>query len=192
MSRYDAVVYDLDGTLVELDVDWDAVRTDVVSVYDSSGYEPPSRSLWDLLEAAASYDLHDDVTETIAAHEREGARSSRRLEYADRALDQSVPVGVCSLNSESACHLALEEHDLTAAVDVVVGRDTVETWKPDPEPLLWAVDELDATPSSALFVGDTVRDERTAKRAGTDFTYVGGATTHWRARLRGWLGTTLG
>jgi hypothetical protein len=34
-----AVVYDLDGTLVTLAVDWDAVATDVIAVYEDSGID---------------------------------------------------------------------------------------------------------------------------------------------------------
>ncbi len=172
-DRYEAVVYDLDGTLVELDVDWDAVTAAVLEVYESAGVEPPSTELWVLLEEAASNGLRSAVESTIAAHERDGARSSPRLSLADEVDDRSVPVGVCSLNCEAACRIALETHDLADAVDAVVGRDTVSTRKPEPEPLLETLDRLEATPAASLFVGDSSRDELTAQRAGTAFEYVG-------------------
>jgi HAD superfamily hydrolase (TIGR01549 family) len=173
VSEYDAVVYDLDGTLVDLAVDWNAVAIDVVAVYARAATEPPSHNLWELLEAASNLEIAPAVEETIADHEREGARLSRRLAHADELLERSVPVGVCSLNCEAACRIALDEHDLEPAVGAVVGRDTVETRKPDPEPLLETVRGLDADPKTTLFVGDSERDERTAIRAGVDFEYVG-------------------
>ncbi|RQG95859.1 HAD family hydrolase [Natrarchaeobius chitinivorans] len=173
MTDYDAIVYDLDGTLVDLDVDWDAVAADVLGVYDAADVDPQSRDLWDMLEDASEVGLAREVESTIAAHEREGAPTSPRLAHAEELLERTVPVGVCSLNCEAACRIALEEHDLRTAVDVVVGRDTVATRKPDPEPLLWAVEELDASPGETLFVGDSPRDELTADRAGTAFEYVG-------------------
>ncbi|GAB3027183.1 HAD family hydrolase [Natronobiforma cellulositropha] len=173
-ASYDAVVYDLDGTLVHLDVDWGAVASDVLGVYESAAVDVPSRDLWDLLLAAPEYGLADPVEAAIAAHERDGARTATRLATADDVATQSVPVGVCSLNCEAACRIALESHGLLTAVETVVGRDTVETQKPDPEPLLAAVDGLEATPERALFVGDTRRDKLTADRAGTAFAYVDG------------------
>ncbi|WP_306059505.1 HAD family hydrolase [Natronococcus wangiae] len=173
MTEYDAIVYDLDGTLATLNVDWAAVATDVRTVYDDAGVIPPSDGLWDMLEAAADAGLTTDVESTIAAHEREGARTSRRLTHADELLERSVPVGVCSLNCEAACRIALEEHGLESAVETIVGRDTVATRKPAPEPLLETVRGLDAEPETALFVGDSARDEQTANRAGVDFEYVG-------------------
>ena len=172
MNEYDAVVYDLDGTLVELEVDWGTVATDVRSVYESAGVEPPGGDLWELLDRASDAGLDGEVESTVARYEREGARSAPRLARADELLERSVPVGVCSLNCERACRIALEEHDLAAAVDAVVGRDTVATRKPHPEPLLEAVDRLDASPAETLFVGDSPSDEVTADRAGTAFEYV--------------------
>ncbi|MHC3437056.1 HAD family hydrolase [Natrialbaceae archaeon A-gly3] len=173
MTEYDAVVYDLDGTLVELDVDWEIVATDVLEVYADAEVEAPGTDLWELLEAAADFNLAEPVETTIAAHERAGARTSRRLPHADELLERAVPVAVCSLNCEEACRLALEEHGLFEAVTVVVGRDTVTNSKPHPEPLLEAVAEIGVEPERTLFVGDSVTDERTAQRAGTGFRYVG-------------------
>ncbi|OVE84142.1 HAD family hydrolase [Natronolimnobius baerhuensis] len=172
MSTYDAVVYDLDGTLVDLEVDWGAVATDVSAVYEEAGKTPPGDGLWGMLEAATDVGLEAAVESAIAAHEREGARAAPRLAHADELLDRTVPVGVCSLNCEAACRIALETHDLDSAVESVVGRDSVATQKPDPEPLLTAVRELEAEPAQTVFVGDSRRDELTAERAGTAFEYV--------------------
>ncbi|WP_049921129.1 HAD family hydrolase [Halopiger djelfimassiliensis] len=172
MTEYDAVVYDLDGTLVDLDVDWDAVAADVLERYESAGVEPPSTDLWKLLDGAGDPELAADVESTVAAHEREGALTAPRLARAEELLERTVPVGVCSLNCEAACRTALAEHGLADAVDVVVGRDTVATRKPDPEPLLEAVRKLGCPPDGAVFVGDSARDELTAQRAGTAFEYV--------------------
>ncbi|WP_137288366.1 HAD family hydrolase [Natronorubrum halophilum] len=173
MTDYDAVVYDLDGTLVDLDVDWNAVAADVLKVYETAAVEPPSDDLWELLESASDVGLSADIEAAIAGHEREGATTSPRLAHVNELLERSIPVGVCSLNCEAACRIALKRHDLADAVDAVVGRDTVATQKPAPEPLLETVRKLDADPERALFVGDSERDRLTAKRAGVAFEFVG-------------------
>ncbi len=173
--EYDAVVYDLDGTLAELAVDWAAVRRDVGRTFETHGVDPGDRDLWRLLERSRKEPaLAEAVEATIAEHEREGARTSARLASADRLLAHpaDLPVGVCSLNCEAACRLALERHELDGRVRAVVGRDTVETEKPDPEPLLATLRDLGVPPERAVFVGDGERDEVTAERAGTDFRYA--------------------
>jgi phosphoglycolate phosphatase len=175
-AEYDAVVYDLDGTLVQLDVDWGAVAEEAATALSDRGVDTAGMNLWDVLETAEEAGHREQVEDVIAAHEREGARTSRRLPTADE-LPRDVPVGVCSLNGEAACRLALETHGIDGHVAAVVGRDTVDTYKPDPEPLLTAIRELSADPGRALFVGDSERDAEAARRAGVPFQYVGERTS---------------
>lgn len=169
VTDYEAVVYDLDGTLVSLDVDWAAVERDAARALEERGVNPPG-DLWKMLElndpgAAAA------VEQVIANHERRGAHTASKLPAADN-LPHSVPVAVCSLNCEAACRTALDRHGLTEHVAAVVGRDSVSAHKPDPEPLLAAVEALGVAPIGAVFIGDSLRDERTADRAGVPFRYV--------------------
>ena len=174
----EAVVYDLDVTLVRLAVDWDAAAADAAAALDGCGVDTDGMDLWRMLERSAELGHRDAVEEAIAVHEREGARRSERLAFADEMVTD-LPVGVCSLNCEDACRIALDTHDLGEYVACVVGRDTVATFKPDPESLLAAVEELDATPERTLFIGDSEGDAETADRAGTRFAYVGdGPTTY--------------
>ena len=170
-GEYDALVYDLDGTLVRLNVDWKEVTKDAAAVLAAQGVETEGMDLWDVLTRAEELGYRDRIEETIAEHERAGARTSRRLPLAE-TLPADVPVAVCSLNAEGACRIALEVHDIDGHVQTVVGRDTVAGHKPDPEPLLASIEGLSADPARTLFVGDTERDEQTAKRANVPFQYV--------------------
>lgn len=170
-DAYEAIVYDLDGTLVDLDVDWEATRSTAAAVLRARGVETAEMGLWEILESADPGPTLDRVNEAIADHERAGARSARRLDTAD-LLPHDVPVGVCSLNSESACRIALEVHGIDAHVDAVVGRDTLTVYKPDPEPLLEAIQQIGASPEATLFVGDSQRDALTADRAGVSYAWV--------------------
>ena len=171
-DEYGAVVYDLDGTLVRLAVDWDAAASDAVATFADAGVDAADADLWSLFETAPEHGLAAELEAILADHERRGAEDATRLPHADRVPEWPVPVGVCSLNAESACRLALDRHDLLAHVDAVVGRDSVATHKPDPEPLLTTIDRLGAEPSSSLFVGDSERDAVTAERAGVTFEWV--------------------
>lgn len=169
---YDGVVYDLDGTLVRLAVDWDAAARAVVEVYREAGIDAAGRDLWDLFDEADEHGIGEAVESALSTHEREGARRSRRLPLADELSELEGPVGVCSLNCESACRIALETHDLIAHVDAVVGRDTTGTHKPAPGSLLATIERIGLEPDRVVFVGDSERDEVTARRAGVDFQYV--------------------
>jgi phosphoglycolate phosphatase len=169
--NYEAIVYDLDGTLVHLDVDWGAVREACAAALRERGVDDDGADIWGLRELAADRGHLDAVDATIAEFEREGAQTARRLALAEE-LPHSVPVGVCSLNCAAACRAALELYDLHDHVDAVVGRDSHETVKPDPGPLLAAVEALGAAPERSLFVGDSDSDREAAQRAGLDFQWV--------------------
>lgn len=171
-NEVEAVVYDLDGTLVRLDVDWDDVERRLAELLEREGVNADPLSAWDLLTAAEEAGIGDEADELIAAAEREGARQSRRLPLADELLAREIPVGVCSLNHEEAVHIALDEHDLADHVESVVGRGTVPKRKPHPRALLAVVEDLDVAPEAVLFVGDSASDEETAERAGTMFEWV--------------------
>jgi phosphoglycolate phosphatase len=172
MNGYDAVVYDLDNTLVHLPVDWAAVERAVAEVLREHGVDPPdAEDVWPILDRAQAAGVAETVETLISEHERAGAREAQRLPTAD-LLPHDVPVGVCSLNCEAACHIALERHDLDGYVQSVVGRDSGPWKKPDPEPLLAALDPLGVGPERAVFVGDSESDEVTAENAGTAFSYV--------------------
>lgn len=171
-TDHDAIVYDLDGTLVRLDVDWDAAAREVTAILDDRGVDTADLSLWDMLERSVETDHRDVVGSAIAEYEIDGAENPQPLPLAG-ALPHDVPVGVVSLNCEEACRRALSVHGLDGYVDVVIGRDSVDRFKPDPQPLLAAVEALDSDPSRALFVGDSASDKRTADDAGVDFKWVG-------------------
>ncbi len=168
---WEAVVYDLDGTLVDLAVDWDAVMADVSATLADHGIDADG-DLGELLERANEAGVGERVERVIADHEREGARNSTYLSLADGIADDSRPVGVCSLNCEAACRIALETHGLDAAVGGVIGRDSLDTYKPDPEPLLTTIEKLGVSPERTVFIGDTDRDAITAERAGTGFRWA--------------------
>lgn len=173
----EAVVYDLDGTLLRLPVDWDAVAEEVEAIYREADLPIEGDGVWGLLERAHGNGLAGAVEAAIAAHERESAPEAIRLRVSDDLTALSVPAAVCSLNSEAACRIALDAHDLAGNVEAVIGRDTVEARKPDPAPLLAAVDALGVAPETVQFVGDSASDEETAERAGTRFSYVGDGPT---------------
>ena len=167
-GQYDTVVFDLDGTLVRLVVDWDAVARDVLATLRERGVAAPE-DLWGMLETADEAGFREPVESVISEFERVGARDSERLPAADTIPE--VPTGVCSLNCEEACRIALDVHEI-GGIDAVVGRDTVATEKPDPQPLLETVQRLEGDPAETLFVGDSDRDRVTAERAGTDYVDV--------------------
>jgi pyrophosphatase PpaX len=68
--------------------------------------------------------------------------------------------------------------------EVVVGADDTERHKPDPDPILHALERLGALPGEAAYVGDSPFDIRAAKAAGTHAVAVTWGRIHDEDRLR--------
>lgn len=65
----------------------------------------------------------------------------------------------------------LEKENLLEAFEVIVGGGDAP-YKPDPEGLLSAVAQTGSLPENCLYVGDSVTDAETARRAGVAFVAV--------------------
>ena len=73
--------------------------------------------------------------------------------------------------------------DLEPLFDVVVGAEDTSRHKPEPDPLLHALDRLGATPREAAYVGDSPFDLRAAKAGGLHAIAVTWGGIHSEERL---------
>ncbi len=83
--------------------------------------------------------------------------------------DRRRLVAVVSNNSEEAIGAYLATHQLTEHIDQVIGRDPANPsrMKPHPEPVVRALRLFDATPATAVMIGDSVSDILSAQAAAT-------------------------
>ncbi|GAA0200562.1 hypothetical protein GCM10009000_013320 [Halobacterium noricense] len=79
VTSYDAIVYDLDGTLVRLAVDWQETAEEIKRILGEHGETPNANDALDLVPIAEEIGAMEDIESHIAAAEREGARNSERL-----------------------------------------------------------------------------------------------------------------
>jgi len=86
--------------------------------------------------------------------------------------DGGVTLGIVSTKFRRRIEEVLRRVDLLEPFDVIVGGEDVSRYKPDPEGLLVAIERLGGSPSGSLYVGDSVTDAETARRAGVPFAAV--------------------
>lgn len=173
LKPYRAIIFDLDGTLVVLRMDWMEVQREMLGVAKKRfGEDLSGKSVWQMLRSSKGQ-VREALEDTLRHREIEGARAAERLPVADllpALTDRGV--GVVSLNSRESCIVALESTGLALHVNVIVAREDSERLKPDPEPLLKCIELLGARISEAVFIGDRERDRITAKRAGVQFIHT--------------------
>ena len=90
------------------------------------------------------------------------------VEFLDWASAQHKKL-ICVANKpEQPARAIIKELALDHYFEYVIGGDRFEVRKPDPKPLLHCVEAFDATPAQTLMIGDSSNDVEAARRAGVD------------------------
>jgi phosphoglycolate phosphatase len=87
-----------------------------------------------------------------------------------KTLDYSL--GIVSTKFRYRIETILSRENLLNPFDVIVGGEDVSKHKPDPESLKLAMDQLGASTTDTLYIGDSLIDALTAGRLGVPFIAV--------------------
>ena len=87
----------------------------------------------------------------------------------DALSNRGIKVGIVSSGRRRRISATLHRYGLDGRFEVIVGSEDVEELKPDPTGLLRAAAKLDTPKEHCLYVGDSVTDAETARRAGVRF-----------------------
>ena len=90
----------------------------------------------------------------------------------DTLSRHGITLGIVSLKFRSRIEAVLRRDNLSGRFAVIVGGEDVTVPKPDPAGLLRAVAMLKCDPERCLYVGDSLTDAETARRAGVPFAAV--------------------
>ena len=86
-------------------------------------------------------------------------------------------IGIVTTKFHYRIDAILAKFSMNDMVDVIVGGEDVKTPKPDPEGLLYAINQLQLEKKDILYIGDSVVDAKTAQSAEVDFAGVLTGTT---------------
>ena len=91
--------------------------------------------------------------------------SSRLVEFLMQLKALNIAVGLVTGRSRSAVEYVLQKTDLAQYFDTIVAGDDLNSSKPEPEPYLLAVENLNLLPSQCLAIEDNPVGIEAAKRA---------------------------
>jgi len=181
MKSFQAFVFDFDGTLAELNLDFAFMKNSVISL--SGKYGVSDETLKDLLilelietvrdrisredppGAAAFFDAaHRLIQEIEIEAARRGSLLSGTLHLLTSLKKRGKPVGIITRN----CYAALTHvfPRIQDYCDVVLSRDQTTHVKPHPDHLLRTLTLLKTSPDQAVMVGDHPLDIRLGRQVG--------------------------
>lgn len=179
----DTVVFDFDGTLAHLNIDFGEMRRQVLALFPLFGLDPglmEDKYILEGIEAgvqslkerggADSCFFEQRAEEALLSVERKAARESYLLPGIPEALSQlkrmGLRLGIVTRNSAQAVSQLLSRDHLT--YDVLLCREDVgrQRVKPNPAHLQKALQILERKSENTLMVGDHPLDIRVAKKVG--------------------------
>jgi len=181
-----AVIFDLDGTIVNFNLDYKAVRADVIQFLTKRGFPSSTlsvnESIFEMLKKAEIYmrnkgeenqhiiKVKEDALSLASRHELEAAQSTSLMPGVLEALKELRKMGLrtalFTVNGEKSTSYILRCFRLKRFFDAVITREHVCAVKPDPAHLEDVLKTLDVEPEEAIVVGDGTGDMKCAKELG--------------------------
>jgi HAD superfamily hydrolase (TIGR01509 family) len=174
-----AVVFDLDGVLIQTEEIWDEVRGDYVVRLGGRYDEEAQRAMmgmsskeWsvyladDLGVPRTAEQVNDDIVELMAASYREHLPLIDGARQAVDRLAARWPLAVASSSNRPLIDLVLELSSLARYFRATVSSEEVPRGKPAPDVYLEACRRLGARPTQTAAVEDSHAGIGSAKAAG--------------------------
>lgn len=153
------VIFDLDGTLIDSRLDFDAMRRDM----ELTSGEP----ILEALDALPAGEQKERCLAILRDHELRGAHRATLMPGAGQALAEltrvKLPQAILTRNSRETTDLVLNRLQLNFS-HVLTREDAPP--KPDPAGLLRICAAWGCAPRDAMFVGDFLFDLLAGRRAG--------------------------
>jgi HAD superfamily hydrolase (TIGR01509 family) len=175
----EAVVFDLDGLLLDTEQVWDEVREALVRERGGRWHERAQADMMGMSSPEWSRYMHDELglaepPEEISAEvvRRMAERYRERLpliDGADEAVERLAarwPLGLASSSNRELIDLALEVGGLARFFRVTVSSEEVPRGKPAPDVYLEAARRLDVDPSGCAAIEDSRSGILAARAAG--------------------------
>ncbi len=176
-----AVIFDFDGTLAVLNIDFSSMREMVFNIMKSYGVaeelieerylleiiDEVYQILWEKSPSDAET-FYQESHHILHAIEMKAAEKGRLIPGTEATLKRlrkkGIKVGIITRNCEDAVQKVFP--DIDNFCDVFVSRNSVKKVKPHPDHLTHVMKSLEISGEEAVMVGDHMIDVQAGKRVG--------------------------
>lgn len=186
----EAVIFDLDGVIVDSEIWWDEARRDWAAALGRTWTEADRTAVMGANSAQWSRTMRERlavdnppdeiqaaiVERVVARYQAEGAPRIEGAVEAVRRIAGELPTAVASSAHRDVIEAALRATGLEGAFRVVVSSDEVTHGKPAPDVYLLAAERLGIEPANCLVIEDSLNGVHAAKAAGMTVVLVPNAS----------------
>jgi HAD superfamily hydrolase (TIGR01509 family) len=174
-----AVVFDLDGVLIDSEAVWDEVRRHYVEENGGHWSDEAQRDMMGMSSVEWSRYVHDrlgvdlpperisqEVADRVADLYRDHLPLLPGAVESVRALAAEWPLGLASSSNRHVIDLVLDEAGIAAEFRATVSSEEVGAGKPAPDVYLEAMRRLEVQPGESVAIEDSTNGIRSAHAAG--------------------------
>jgi len=174
------IIFDLDGTIVRLPVNWSHLKklltkryndvygetcefVHITACLDQVVYKEDEAELQNFFNMLEDYEMktinnNETIKETIFFINNINMFK----------VPNDIKLAVLSLNTRTTIIESLKLAGIYEKIDYIVGREDLRKWKPDPEGLLKIRDHYGVKKEEMIYIGDLEKDVITGKNAGIE------------------------
>lgn len=176
-TQVNTILFDLDGTLIDTNELIISSFLHVLGNYYPDRYKredvlpfmgPTLRETFETINLEKAEEMIEAYREfNISNHDLLVKEFPGVFETVRTLKEEGYKIGIVTTKVMKTVKMGLALTNLDQFFDVVVALDHVQKPKPDPEPILKALELLDSKPEETIMVGDNSHDIQGGKNAGT-------------------------
>ncbi|MBU5361705.1 HAD family hydrolase [Enterococcus raffinosus] len=182
------VIFDVDGTII--DTEFVMIKSLQKTLKDEKNLEVPEENLEYILgipgkkaikrysSSEAEVDmLHSSWAENVKRYIQHATVFPQIKESLIKLKEKGIQLGVVTSKTNEEMETEFTQFGLNEYFDVLVTASDTKKHKPNPEPILYALQELKCSPEEAIYIGDSIYDMHSSQKAGAQF-----ALAKWGAK----------
>ena len=180
----DVIVFDLDGTIVNLSADWMILKDILLERYreqfnEDCNAKRISTCIDEVVQKGDEAILQEffNIIREFELKSLKGAHPIEETVYFVNnkklfGTKEKVKFAILSLNTRNTIAKALGLANIVDKVEYIVGREDVRHWKPAPDGLLKIQKHFKVKKKEMIFFGDLEKDILAGKNAGIEAFYI--------------------
>lgn len=180
LDNFDAVLFDMDGTLIDSMWLWNKVDVDFLASY---GFEVPPTLKPDIegmsyhqtaVYFKERFNLSESIKEIISIWDNMAHDMYRNdvpikngvVKFIEELKNNGIKTAICTSNSRFLTEAVIEKYPVFKNIDVIVTSDEIKEGKPSPLGYLTAADNLSVKPERCIVFEDVPNGIMAGKNAG--------------------------